>query len=353
MNRIVLDCEWLQCRLPGTEAEAEAKVFEEIIQIGAVRVNDSCEVVETFSGFACPKYSRKETISWQLRKLFPFSLDRLNDAPEFPEAIGDFLRWCGPEPSFFIWGRDDVLILRRNLERYRMGNLLDGSELRTWDLQACYQVRLTGKENATALKQAAEEMGVELELPFHDAYNDAAYTAAIMRNMWERLGGLPGTTEGWKREFCAIEREQAERREQRRREKILTLRNPGASGSAAEQERPRRKRRGKAPKLEHYTYLGEFADLSECCAGPEVRKAYCPQCGKKVTLGPWYRLGKRKALARTRCPERHTVYATIFCRGSGNKPGRLEGFRRVFQAENHASLNYRSAVRKGEQILAR
>ena len=53
MNYIVFDLEWNQC--PGGKKGANKKIPFEIIEIGAVKLNNEKEVTDTFHQMICPQ----------------------------------------------------------------------------------------------------------------------------------------------------------------------------------------------------------------------------------------------------------------------------------------------------------
>lgn len=90
MNYIVLDLEWNQC--PYGKAREVAALPFEIIEIGAVRLNESRQVTGQFREVVRPQvytslhFRTKEVISLR-------ALD-FEGARSFPEVAADFFSWC-------------------------------------------------------------------------------------------------------------------------------------------------------------------------------------------------------------------------------------------------------------------
>ena len=63
-----------------------------------------------------------------------------------------------------------------------------------------FDLMMMGSDQQTALKDAVEALGLAEELAFHDACNDAFYTACIAAEMVRRLGELPSRRELERRE---------------------------------------------------------------------------------------------------------------------------------------------------------
>lgn len=183
MEYIALDLEWNQA------VKAEDKVTEpvvlngEIIQIGAVKLNEKREIVSTFGTLIRPRhYTRMQDY---VRKLTGIRERDLKKAPSFPEVFQRFQEWCGGEFCLLVWGGNDMGILRDNARLHG----LDSSWLpKSYDLQRIYGRQFEAEKRAFSLSAAAEHLGLPSGgSPFHDARNDAMYTAQVFQKVdWQR-----------------------------------------------------------------------------------------------------------------------------------------------------------------------
>ena len=176
MTNIVIDLEWNQAM------SAKSSVFNhlpihlrgEIIQIGAVKLNDDYTPGEEFQCDIRPVWFRK--MHHKVKKLTGFDNDRLANGQPFPEAMEQFLAWCGPDCTFMTWGYDDRGIMEQNLIIHDM----EIDWLGEWiNLQLIYNRQTNGDKNQKSLETAMEHFGIEQTRAAHDALGDAYNTALV------------------------------------------------------------------------------------------------------------------------------------------------------------------------------
>ena len=179
MNYIVLDLEFNQS-FPfksGKKVEPNPECPFEIIQIGAVKLNDAFEQVDTYDAMIRPQiYPRLHPF---VEKITGIRGDMLADKPDFKEAYSGFLKFIGDEPAILCtWGGDDVKSLFRNILFYNLdADALTSQFLNVQPFAAQYLNHEAGK--AIGLKNAVEALGIPEGETFHNALNDAVYTAKI------------------------------------------------------------------------------------------------------------------------------------------------------------------------------
>ena len=181
MNYIVFDLEWNQN--PGGKEGAVVGFPFEIIEIGAVKLNERMEQIDSFHQFVKPQGYRK--LHYKILEVTHMDLEVLKqEGKPFPEAIQNFLDWCGngkQDIRFCTWGSMDLTELQRNMEFYYLDNPFP-MPLLYYDIQKLYKL-LNGGESVLSLDQAVEDMGLKEERPFHQALDDAYYTGKIMGHM--------------------------------------------------------------------------------------------------------------------------------------------------------------------------
>ena len=109
----------------------------------------------------------------------------LQNGTLFPQAITEFLEWCGEEYIFFTWGNQDVMELQRNMKYYGKLSLLKGP-VTYYDVQKLFAIRYEDNDERRALEFAADKMGVEKKMDFHRALGDAYYTACILQKIEDK-----------------------------------------------------------------------------------------------------------------------------------------------------------------------
>lgn len=180
MQYIILDLEWNQpinyqnriYRLYG-----DRLVFE-MIQIGAVRVDENLNILDSISIPIQP--SCYTVIHPRIRSMTHLTRDNLADAPYFQEAMEQFVNWCGEDYVLLTWGCDDVSVLQQNLDFFDVHPQLPT----LYDIQPLF-VKEFSLNNRMGLKSAMELMSLEPEEDryFHDALNDAYYTALVFTHL--------------------------------------------------------------------------------------------------------------------------------------------------------------------------
>jgi DNA polymerase III epsilon subunit-like protein len=179
MNYIVLDPEFNQS-FPfknGRKVEPNPECPFEIIQIGAVKLNDKFEQIDTFDAMIRPQiYPRLHPF---VEKITGIHAEMLADKPDFKSAYEGFLKFIGNEPAILCtWGGDDIKSLFRNILFYNLNaDALTDQYLNVQPFAAQYLNHEAGK--AIGLKNAVEALGIPEGDTFHDALNDAVYTAKI------------------------------------------------------------------------------------------------------------------------------------------------------------------------------
>ena len=176
MNYIVLDLEWNQSNT-GKEKEVEKLPFE-IIEIGAIKMTDSCTMIDEFSEIVRPKvYQDMHHIT---SKLIHMQMQELERGEDFPKVAEQFLEWCGEEKFIFcIWGCLDLTELQRNMKFYDMTPLSDGP-IAFLDVQKLFSIAYEDRKLRRTLEYAIDYLKIEKDIPFHRAFSDAYYTAKVL-----------------------------------------------------------------------------------------------------------------------------------------------------------------------------
>ena len=187
MNYIVLDLEWNQSVNDTGEIP---KLAFEIIEIGAVMLNDTYVMVHEFSRLVKPEvYHEMNQIT---SKLIHLQMQELQSGDPFAEAAEDFLKWCGSgEYIFCTWGSMDLTEFQKNMQFYNMTPLSDGP-IAFLDVQKLFSLAFEDGKSRRALEYAVDKLGIEKDIPFHRAFSDAYYTAKLLKAIAEQHGEVMG-----------------------------------------------------------------------------------------------------------------------------------------------------------------
>ncbi len=184
MQYIVLDLEWNQPMSYNSPAykSVGGKLLFEMIQIGAVKVNEKLEIVDSFSQLIQPRHYVK--LHPRIQRITHITPEDLEGAPEFPEAIGNFAAWCGEDYALLTWGCDDISVLNQNMTFFQCETPLG----KIYDIQRLFGEVIGNSKERKGLKAAMEHFEIqpdEENMPFHNAVNDAYYTALVFSKLPE------------------------------------------------------------------------------------------------------------------------------------------------------------------------
>ena len=183
MNYIIYDLEFNQksTDISNPEAAFPSLPFE-IIQIGALKLNESFETVSTFNTLIKPTVHTA---------IHPFieNLTGINDSKvsihkNFPQVYEDFIRFAGSgEIVLCVWGTVDIKELLRNIKFHELPAL---SNFKFIDVQHyASKYFKVSKGFRIGLKNAVEFLNLSSENEFHDAFNDAYYTSEVFKIIYD------------------------------------------------------------------------------------------------------------------------------------------------------------------------
>lgn len=180
-NYIVLDLEWNQ----GSGASSGDGLTFEIIEIGAVKLNEKLEIIDGFHGLIRPVVHPE--LHFKIREMTKFTNAELAGGGSFTEVFQSFLDWCGKDFTFCTWGSMDLEELQNNLDYFGLDNPFP-KPLFYFDLQKLYGLSLGSAKDRFSLDSVVSALGLPQEGQFHRALEDARYTAQVMRAMeFERV----------------------------------------------------------------------------------------------------------------------------------------------------------------------
>lgn len=177
MNYIVFDLEW---NMGNPREELKVMPFE-IIEIGAVKLDENKEAIDRFSKLIHPRVYRR--MHWMNKKIVHIDNSDLKTADKFEVVYSEFLTFCGEEPYIFCtWGDTDLTELQRNIFYFDCIPLSDGP-LEYLDVQKLNGYNEGSHKTRISLEKAVEEYGIAELSDFHRAVNDASYTAEVLKRI--------------------------------------------------------------------------------------------------------------------------------------------------------------------------
>ena len=116
MDYIVMDLEWNQN--PYGKSNYYPDLPFEIIEIGAVRVSEDREILDSYQQVIRPRVYKK--LHYKIREITHFTEEELKEGKDFKRAIIEFLDWCGDDYMFCTWGSMDLTELQKNMKHYKI-----------------------------------------------------------------------------------------------------------------------------------------------------------------------------------------------------------------------------------------
>ena len=180
MKYVVVDLE-MNCVNKIYKKERQISHME-IIEIGAVAIDEMFQEISSFKIFVKPQYNKK--IAKNLEKLTGITTQMVQDAPYFKEAIKQFFNWCESledEIQIYQWSESDrdQIIREMQLKEYQATEN-EKELLSKWtNFQREYETKL-GLDRDISLTDALMFAGEDFDGQAHDALNDARNTAALL-----------------------------------------------------------------------------------------------------------------------------------------------------------------------------
>lgn len=239
-HMVIFDLEW--------NRGYDKNPLNEVLQIGAVKLEHlGGPVLDVFDAYIRPRvHGRFDVGASALPELKAYR----SRGRSFGGAMDAFRAWCAGETVFASWGTGDLDTLKENCDYWHVPFL---EVEKVYDLQVCF-AHMLGTDQSIALWRAVDYCGIPDTFTYHNARNDALYTALV--GAWltpEALAYVPPTKEEkLALKFCA-------------------------------EPFPRQSKRRVGPQPTPEQVLD----------AREGRKPPCPHCGKSGVVNRWSTAGKR------------------------------------------------------------
>ncbi|MFF2480207.1 exonuclease domain-containing protein [Paenibacillus sp. NPDC058071] len=178
MDYIILDIEF-----NGRKFASELPM--EVIEIGAVRLNEKLEFTDEFSKLIKPVYFSK--LNSFIKKKTGIPQEDIDAADGFKKVIAEFMRWLDRSEQFllFTWGGED---LKRIVFDTRMHKLDDEywTSAYYFDLLKGF-LRYRNLTNDVSVEAALADLAITAEGNAHRALDDARMTAEVFRAVFDSL----------------------------------------------------------------------------------------------------------------------------------------------------------------------
>ena len=152
------------------------KGVQEVIEIGAFKVNQYGEVLESFNRFIKPTVN--PFLSGFCQRLTKISQGDVNRANTFPRVSQDFQEWIDIYNGDYLlcsWGKFDIQLLRNDCDLHNLEK--EWLEYHTNLKQQYHEIK--GIVKYTGLKNTTQREGFEFTGIHHRAISDAENLAKI------------------------------------------------------------------------------------------------------------------------------------------------------------------------------
>ena len=184
MEYIVLDLEF-----NAAYSKTRHRFVNEIIEFGAVKLDEQLNIIDKFSELVTPQISKK--LNTHVAALTHITIDELNQSHNsFSHVMSKFRKFLG-DGVLMSWSNSDILVLAENY-RYFFGNDKMSFLKYYVNLQKYCQraIGYTDRSHQMGLAACAEQLGLGFEdNSLHRAYNDAELTAECFKALYGVLMG--------------------------------------------------------------------------------------------------------------------------------------------------------------------
>jgi len=239
----------------------KAAIPFEIIEIGAVRLDEQFRFVNRFSVYVRPQLypilsGYVAAVTKRLQQSLRFGLS-------FQDAARSFRDFCGEDFIFCTWSDSDISTLKMNLDYFGLAAQMPDRSL---DVQYLFDALMELSGMQRSIEYAIDFLRIQKNQPFHQAVSDAHYTGRILSEI-----------------VSTIQKEKGE-------QDVIGpfLIDPSLNRS-------------------QIIYLTEQSDMKEVMQTVETTPAVCPACSALLTqMTPWT-ARRRSADAVFTCPEHGRV----------------------------------------------
>lgn len=268
MNLVVVDLEWNQAMSSKSSVFNKLPIHlsGEIIEIGAVRLNQDLTPGEEFTVDIRPVYFRR--MHGTVKKITGFSAERLAMGLPFRDAFERFRDFCGDDVVFLTWGCDDRRIMEQNIIIHD----LEWDWIKDWvNLQTIFNLQTNGEKNQRSLATAMEFYGIEQTRTAHDALGDAYNTALVCTHL-DLIEGLKQYPEA---------------------DKLLRRAAPPETRESIDH--------GMVSEPVSSMNFGVYNSKAEAFADVQINGTVCPECGKEMIGSKWVNQGDQRYMNLFEC----------------------------------------------------
>lgn len=183
MYYIIFDLEWNNSYNYKTKTG-----LNEIIEIGALKLNQKLEIVDSFKQLIRPKLSKK--LGSRFKNLTNITMDEIKkNGIDFDTAFNDFAMWSREEGNIYMsWSNSDLYTLVFNFIQFRGSSNIEFLKRYADAQKYCmHAMNIDNSGNQISLAACAEALNINVEEDkLHRALTDCYITAYCFRKLFDK-----------------------------------------------------------------------------------------------------------------------------------------------------------------------
>ena len=183
MNFVILDLEW-----DSAYFVKEHRFINQIIQIGAVKLDENLKIIDTFQKIVKSAISKRLTPRFV--ELTGISKQMMSEGMPLYDAVEAFNNWAGKDKIILTWSNSDLFAIYENT-RCLLDNKIQFDIKDYVDLQKYVQNILKSKgheiNSQISLSNASQMLSVSYEgLDLHTAKDDSILAAQLLKCTYDK-----------------------------------------------------------------------------------------------------------------------------------------------------------------------
>ena len=176
---IVVDLE--MCNVKDEMLDEFRPYKNELIQIGAVKIDENLKITDTFNTFVHPEFG---SITKYITELTGITSSDVAFAPTAANALQEFSNWIPDEATFVAWSENDKLqfekeLIKKDIKIDKLNSFLETAI----DCQQEFSYKMHNEGKRYRLSEALQISDISYEDGMHDALVDAKNTAKLFIKM--------------------------------------------------------------------------------------------------------------------------------------------------------------------------
>ncbi|MBR0542743.1 MAG: exonuclease domain-containing protein [Clostridia bacterium] len=181
MQFVVMDLEW-----NTAYSKKNRGFFNEVIEIGAVKLNESFEIIDKISIIVKPQISK--TLRGRTKDLTHITNEDVSQGKVFAQAVKEFSEWLGDDKNVFLtWGDGDIRVLIKNYEYFTGNDNIEYINFYGDAQKYCQSFINTASHQQIGLAAACEQFGINPDdFSHHRALDDSLMTVECIKKVFDR-----------------------------------------------------------------------------------------------------------------------------------------------------------------------